>query len=86
MQFEYQLYFTEQAKKNLALLPSFIYQRAVKALEVIRKNPLAGKPLKGELEGIRSYRIGDYRILYQIESKKIIIIILTIGHRKEVYR
>ncbi len=83
---KYQLFFTEQAKKDFARLPPVIHNRLTKALEIISANPYLGKALKGELHGLRSYRMGDYRIIYEIHSKKIIVIILKIGHRKDVYR
>ena len=83
---KYQILFTEQAKKDIKHLPAPIYARIIKALEIISENPLLGKMLKGELRGLRSYRMGDYRIIYQVESRKIIVIILKIGHRKDVYR
>ena len=44
-----------------------------------------GKPLSGELSGLWRYRVGDYRILAQIEDDKLIILIIHVGHRKNVY-
>ena len=48
------------------------------------KNPEKGKPLKGTYKGLNSYRIGDYRIIYTVI--KDIVLILKIGHRKEIYK
>lgn len=45
-----------------------------------------GKPLTGDLRGLWRYRIGDYRIVAKIEDDKFIVLVLTIGHRREVYR
>ena len=44
-----------------------------------------GKPLSGIYKGMYRYRYGNYRVIYEIKSKEKIIIILKIGHRKEVY-
>ncbi|MDD4980027.1 MAG: type II toxin-antitoxin system RelE/ParE family toxin [Candidatus Omnitrophica bacterium] len=44
-----------------------------------------GKPLKGEFQGYWRYRWGDYRVIYRIAEREILIIILRISHRKEVY-
>ncbi|MBU1726068.1 MAG: type II toxin-antitoxin system RelE/ParE family toxin [Candidatus Omnitrophica bacterium] len=44
-----------------------------------------GKPLKGEYQGYWRYRWGDYRIIYKISEKEILILVLRIGHRREVY-
>lgn len=45
-----------------------------------------GKRLTGKLKGYRSWRSGDYRIVYDVQFKKSVIRVLRIGHRKEVYR
>jgi mRNA interferase RelE/StbE len=45
-----------------------------------------GKRLTGHLEGCRSYRVGDYRILYDVEFEKKSVKILHIDHRSQVYR
>lgn len=44
-----------------------------------------GKPLKGEFQGYWRYRWGDCRVIYRIAEREILIIILRISHRKEVY-
>ena len=49
-------------------------------------NPEAyGKPLMGELKGLWRLRIGDYRVIYQIRKASLEVLILKIGHRREVY-
>jgi len=55
------------------------------ALDRLSENPYEGKPLHGELKGYWSYRVGIYRILYVIRQTEIVIEILRIQHRKEVY-
>lgn len=50
------------------------------------KNPReCGKLLKGNLSGIWRYRVGSFRILCDIQDDKILITVLRIAHRKEVY-
>ena len=44
-----------------------------------------GKALKGDRRGEWRYRVGDYRILANIQDDKILILVLKIGHRREVY-
>jgi len=44
-----------------------------------------GKPLKGEFQGYWRYRWGDYRVIYKISEREVLILILRISHRKEVY-
>ncbi len=55
------------------------------ALENIAKDPSLGKPLTRELRGRWSYRVGDYRIIYRIYVTEVVVLVLTIGHRKDVY-
>ena len=45
-----------------------------------------GKPLHGEKRGLWRYRVGDYRLICDIQDEKIIILVLELGHRKDVYR
>lgn len=44
-----------------------------------------GKPLKGELGEFWRYRIGDYRVICEIQDNRLIILAALIGHRKEIY-
>jgi len=65
-----------------------------KAREIVEKvdgylsaNPLAlGKPLRGLFRGMLRYRCGDYRVIYTVDRKEEQLIVLTVGHRKDVYR
>ena len=51
------------------------------------KNPRHfGEHLKGDHAGLWRYRVGDYRILCEIQDQKIVVLILTIGHRRQVYK
>jgi mRNA interferase RelE/StbE len=45
-----------------------------------------GKALKAELKGLWRYRIRDYRALCQIQDRRVVVLVLRVGHRKEVYR
>jgi mRNA interferase RelE/StbE len=45
-----------------------------------------GKPLRGEKRGLWRYRVGDYRLICDIQDEKITILVLELGHRKDVYR
>lgn len=50
------------------------------------ENPrLHGKPLTANLSGQWRYRVGDYRLLARIEDDRVVILVLNIGHRREVY-
>ena len=53
--------------------------------EVIAKDPYAGKKLTGKYSGLFSYRFSDYRIIYEIIQEKLLVVVLRIRHRKDVY-
>ena len=63
-----------------------VRNRLARALEALSVAPLDGKPLQGDMAGNRSYRVGDYRIVYQTLSKQQILGVLRVDHRREVYR
>lgn len=45
-----------------------------------------GKPLTGDQKGFWRYRVGDYRIVAVIEDDHFVVLVVTVGHRREVYR
>ncbi|WP_306347888.1 type II toxin-antitoxin system RelE family toxin [Pasteurella atlantica] len=58
----------------------------IKNNDLIASNPrIIGKNLKGNLKNYWRYRIGDYRLLTQIEDDKLVLILLSAGHRKNIY-
>jgi mRNA-degrading endonuclease RelE of RelBE toxin-antitoxin system len=80
-----QLYITQTFQKKFRRVPKNIQSRVEKALEVISRDPFAGKKLMGDLEGEYSYRIGGYKMIYVMDGKGNIWI-ETVSHRKDVYR
>ena len=63
-----------------------LFGQFISALDVISEDPFIGKCLVGNLKGYLSYRVRDYRIIYEIENKDISVYIEKIAHRKESYR
>jgi mRNA interferase RelE/StbE len=63
-----------------------LYQRFIAALDTIARDPGQGKLLHGKLQGLRSYRMGTYRILYETYHQQLLVIVIDLGHRKEIYR
>ena len=50
------------------------------------KNPRHfGEPLRGEMAGLWRYRIGDYRVICEIQDQQLIVLALAVGHRREIY-
>lgn len=44
-----------------------------------------GKPLLGDMSRLWRYRVGDYRIVCHIETEKVVVLVLAVGHRSTVY-
>lgn len=81
----YQIKLTERAKKELRDIKK-IYEVAIdSAIEELKENPFAGKPLTRNLNGKYSYRIDSYRIIYKISRADQKIYVLTAGHRGTIY-
>ena len=82
----YSIEIENRCLKELKKIDKTAAQRALSLIEeVIAKDPYAGKKLKGKYSGLYSFRFSDYRIIYEIIQHKLVIIILRIRHRKNVY-
>ncbi|MBQ6035676.1 MAG: type II toxin-antitoxin system RelE/ParE family toxin [Lachnospiraceae bacterium] len=86
----YHVEFSERARKDLKKLDRYT---AMLILGWVRKNlegcadpRLYGKSLVGDHAGEWRYRVGDYRLLAQIRDDQVLILVVHVGHRKEVYR
>lgn len=83
---KYSIQFTQEAKKRVEKLDSSVKNIIQKAIDSLVENPYKGKALSHELAGLYSYRTSDYRIIYKIEEGQLIIIVITVGHRREIYK
>ena len=81
----YEVILTEETERFLKKCDKSIGKRILSKLEDLKKDPRLGKPLTGNLVGLWSLRIGDHRAIYQIRDSELIVIIIRIGHRKNVY-
>lgn len=82
--------FHPDAAKELKKLGRSEAARIIRTLED-RIAPLddpraLGAPLKGEHEGYWRWRIGDYRVIARIEDERVVVLVVRITHRREVYR
>ncbi|HAH52324.1 MAG TPA: type II toxin-antitoxin system mRNA interferase toxin, RelE/StbE family [Balneola sp.] len=81
--------FDDRARKELRKLDKQTQDRILKWLRTnlaTEEDPRrTGKSLKGRMKGLWRYRVGDYRIVSQIQDEQILILIIRIGHRRDVY-
>jgi len=84
----YKVELTHQAERSLEGVfhsDRSLYARFIKAFGIIAQDPSQGKPLHGKLRGVFSYRLGSYRILYETHHQRLMVIIIDLGHRKDIY-
>ena len=81
----YRLLYLPGAEKDIQALPGSVILRVRRGLERLAENPRLGRPLHGELVPFWSYRVGDYRVVYEIQDEVLIVLIVTVGHRREIY-
>jgi len=83
----YSILLAPSAERQLKALTELVQRRIVRRLKSLRENPRPQgvKKLVGE-EDLYRIREGDYRIIYTIRDKELIILVVKIGDRKEIYR
>lgn len=83
----YEVEITPAAKRQIKKLTKSIQQLIVKRLEELVENPRPPGVLKMETEeNLYRVRVGDYRIIYQIQDLMLLIVVVKVGHRGNVYR
>lgn len=82
----YSVELSKGAEKSLMNLNKKNQQRVVFALEGLEKDPFVGKKLQGPLKSLWSIRVVPFRIVYSIHKKKVMVSVVAIGDRKDVYK
>ncbi|OGW81961.1 MAG: hypothetical protein A3G33_04230 [Omnitrophica bacterium RIFCSPLOWO2_12_FULL_44_17] len=84
---KYQVYLTRTAQKDYDRIRDEKLRRGVnRVIEKIQEDPYQFKRLTGPLSYLHSAKTFSFRVLYQIHDKKLIIFVISIEHRKNVYR
>ncbi len=82
----YRVYLTTRAEKDIKKLSSRIKEETKDILRVLADNPYKGIALLGKYKGLRRYRVGDFRVVYELNKKKKALTVIKIKHRREAYR
>ena len=80
------LEFTSTARREISKLSSPIREQLETDLQQLAADPFRGKLLHGRLKGVRSWRSGDYRILYGVLLREGKLTVFRVAHRREAYR
>ena len=76
----------QSAAKELKRVAGPDRARIASAIDRLARNPYLGTALKGDLKGLRQLRMGDYRVLYEIRDDELIVLVIRVAHRRDVYR
>ena len=79
---------TPEGLRHLNQLPGKVRDAAIQAIlgPVAERPQRVGKPLVGELTGLWSARRGDYRVFYEVDDDRKVVIVHRVQHRRAVYR
>lgn len=84
----YQISITREARRSLSRLPDLIRIRLAARIDELATvpRPPDAKLLKGDSERRWRVRVGHYRIIYRIEDARLVVTVVKVGHRREIYR
>jgi mRNA interferase RelE/StbE len=82
----YRLDYLPSAAKSIEKLPKSIQRRILERLEILASNPRGPGSVKFTGEDAYRIRVGDYRVIYTIQDERLIVLVIDVGHRREVYR
>lgn len=82
----YSVSIKQSAAKTLEKIARDDRLRIIEAIDQLATNPAAGGVLKGEYAGLRRLRVGNYRVVYEVQDRQLRVLVIRIGHRREVYR
>ena len=83
----YQVSILPAALRQLAKLPKAVQKRIQEQIDTLADNPRPHgvKVLEGQ-QGLYRLRVGDYRVIYQIAAEQLTVLVVRVGHRREIYR
>ena len=77
--------YAASAARAIRKLDPGVQRRVRSAIEALCEDPLRGKPLQMTLRGFRAWRTGDYRLVYRVRQEQVEILLVAVGHRRDVY-
>ena len=81
----YSIQIKQQAAKEIRRIPKPDRLRIIRAIDDLADSPLRGAVLKGDLRGLRRLRVGDYRVVYEVQHTALILLVIRVAHRQGAY-
>jgi mRNA interferase RelE/StbE len=78
----YSIQIKQQAAKEIRRIPKPDRLRIIRAIDDLADSPLRGAVLKGDLRGLRRLRVGDYRVVYEVQHTALILLAIRVAHRQ----
>ena len=83
----YKLLFDDKVTKDLKSIDKSWQKKILEAIKTkLIEDPYIGKKLVGDLSSYYRYRVNDYRVIYEIFEDEIILVVIKIKHRKDIYK
>lgn len=82
----YAVEFLPSAARDLAKLDRAVQRRIARRVDRLAADPRADAVKLRGANGVWRARVGDYRILYSIEDARLVVLVIKLGHRRDVYR
>jgi mRNA interferase RelE/StbE len=82
----YEIIFRNPAKRFLKKIDKNSQKKVLEKIQKLKNNPRIGKPLTGNLKGFWRLRQDNYRIVYRIKDQELIVYIMNIGSRENIYK
>ncbi len=82
----YRVILPKSVQKELDRLPDEVARRILARLAVLETNPRHADVKKLQGRDAWRIRVGDYRVIYEIHDRELQVIVITVGHRGDVYR
>ena len=82
----YKVIFTKSVKKDFRKIPKLEVSKILNEIAYLAKNPRSSKTKKLKGEKLYRLRVGNYRVIYDIQDNLMLIFVVKLGHRSNIYR
>ena len=79
---------SRRVEKEIAVLPNAMRERIIQAMRKLGENPRpsGARKMIGEMRGAWRIRVGGYRVIYDVDDERRLVVILAVLHRREAYQ
>jgi mRNA interferase RelE/StbE len=87
MRAAYDVQFAASAARSFRKLEPAVQRRLARAIDALSTNPRPHGPVKlTDEDDLFRLRVGEYRVVYKIQDRQLIVLIVAVGHRRDIYR